>query len=88
MARATDLERTHATASGPCLGDGLIHSQRNSFHAHRPSAAAGHPRASSGFRISGSNARGVGPFGNRAGSFWLDLRCHLFTALLQPNVAA
>ena len=36
MARPADLEREDATASAACLGNGHVHSERNTFHAHRP----------------------------------------------------
>ena len=87
MAGAADFERAYATASRASLGNGFIHSQRNSFHAHRPSTAASHPGASAGFCISRRKAGGAGPSGDRADSLCLDVRRDLFTALLQRNVS-
>ena len=64
----------------PSLGNGHLHSERNTFHAHRASTAAGHQRPRSGH---GDSRRQVGDrvcCADRAGSFCLDVRCHVFAA--------
>src|SRR5437588_5136710 len=87
MARAPDLDRAYETASTACLGNGFIHPQRDSFHAHRSSIAASHPGASSGFCTLHSKAGGADSFADRTGSFCLDLRRDLLAALIQQNVS-
>ena len=46
MARPTHHERAHAPAGVPGLGNGHLHSERNTFHAHRASTAAGYRTSS------------------------------------------
>ena len=86
VARPADLERAHAPAGLPCMGNGHFHFERNTFHAHRPPTAAGYGRAGSG----NSDSRGLAGDrvcrSDRAGSFRLGVRSHLFAASAESNV--
>ncbi len=86
MARPADFERAHASDSVPSLGNGHVHLERNTFHAHRASTAAGcqSPRSGHG------DSRGLAGYrvccNARAGPFPLGVRGHLLPASAEPNI--